>query len=728
MVTSSRRPPIAANGFPRRIAAAIVALIAVSALLIPAPPSAANTPRRMIAPGTAYFMIQRDGPLRIHVIELDPRERYIALACAPVGSVPGRMKVSEIATVNSSDSRYAVAAVNGDYFVIGGTTDGELLGLNVTGGRLISAGGGRSALVVLEDGRARVATLALDAWLERPDGKRVSISAVNQPRGRNDVVLYTPAFGASTKTSARGREVVISGLKDPVQLGQVCEGKVTASTQAMGDLELGPHQVIVSASGDAGQRLAGLQVGDAVKLRADLTPQLEGRIVEAIGGGPLLLRNGRLSVAWAEESFTAKHALPRHPRTAAGVKPDGRVVLVTVDGRQSSSVGMTLHGLAYLMADLGCRDAVNLDGGGSTTMWVRGQVVNSPSEGRERAVGNALLVISAAPHGPPTQLRLTPESISALPGYRVTIKVEAAQDAYYNPVTLDTTGVGWAFEGPIGTISARGEFTAGEAAETVEGAVKVYVAGVVGRVPVTVHARPAELRITPQTVTTAPGASVRFNVTALDKEGDPISFDPALVKWEADASAGNIGDGGVLAVGPGPTGIVTATLAGAQASARVVCASTTVAVEGFEEAGTCSASAYPREVAAASERVTDPVQEGHYAAKLSYDFSTTTQSRAAYLDLKRDVGQAVALRAWVYGDGLGHWLRARISDSRGREFNLDFGRVDWSEWREVTASVPTEAQGPIRWESIYISEFRADRQDSGALVFDGLRAEVAAAK
>jgi hypothetical protein len=165
-----------------------------------------------------------------------------------------------------------------------------------------------------------------------------------------------------------------------------------------------------------------------------------------------------------------------------------------------------------------------------------------------------------------------------------------------------------------------------------------------------------------------------------------------------------------------------------QASARVVCASTTVAVEGFEESETCTASAYPREVTAAGERVTNPVHEGHYAAKLSYDFSTTTQSRAAYLEVKRHVGAAVALRAWVYGDGLGHWLRARVSDAQKREFNLDFGRVDWTGWREVTASVPAEAQAPIQWESIYISEFRPEQQDSGALVFDGLRAEVAGAK
>jgi len=123
--------------------------------------------------------------------------------------------------------------------------------------------------------------------------------------------------------------------------------------------------------------------------------------------------------------------------------------------------------------------------------------------------------------------------------------------------------------------------------------------------------------------------------------------------------------------------------------------------------------------------VTDPVRDGKYAARLKYDFATTEASRAAYLELKRDIGEALAVRAWVYGDGLGHWLRGRITDAQGEEYNLDFGRVDWRGWREVSAGIPVEAQPPIRWDAVYISEFQRDRRDSGVLVFDLLRAEVA---
>ena len=85
--------------------------------------------------------------------------------------------------------------------------------------------------------------------------------------------------------------------------------------------------------------------------------------------------------------------LMRHPRTAVGWDKD-HLYLVEVDGRQSDlSVGMTFPELAAYMAKLGCEQAMNLDGGGSATMWVFGQVMNSPSEGRERPGANALVVL-----------------------------------------------------------------------------------------------------------------------------------------------------------------------------------------------------------------------------------------------------------------------------------------------------------------------------------------------
>ena len=114
------------------------------------------------------------------------------------------------------------------------------------------------------------------------------------------------------------------------------------------------------------------------------------RISDTIGGHPVLIRKGRL--VW--ESLSGNHYIfARHPRSGIGLTEDGKVLLVTVDGRKPRrSTGMTLVGFAKLFKSLGASWALNLDGGGSTTMVVRGRVVNRPSDGRERRVGSALMV------------------------------------------------------------------------------------------------------------------------------------------------------------------------------------------------------------------------------------------------------------------------------------------------------------------------------------------------
>ncbi len=121
-------------------------------------------------------------------------------------------------------------------------------------------------------------------------------------------------------------------------------------------------------------------------------------VAHAIGGGPRLVRDGRLSVTAGEESFRADVASGRAPRTAAGVTSDGKLLLVAVTGRQAHySIGVTLEELANLMIELGARDALNLDGGGSSTMVVRDYVMNTPSDGRERNVADAILVFTSVP-------------------------------------------------------------------------------------------------------------------------------------------------------------------------------------------------------------------------------------------------------------------------------------------------------------------------------------------
>lgn len=125
-------------------------------------------------------------------------------------------------------------------------------------------------------------------------------------------------------------------------------------------------------------------------------------VVHAVGGGPRLVKDGKVHVTSGEERFKADVAVGRAPRTAAGVTFDGKLLLVAVTGRQAHhSIGVTLEELANLMIELGAKDAANFDGGGSSTMVVRDYVMNTPSDGRERMVADAILVFSSLPQPAP---------------------------------------------------------------------------------------------------------------------------------------------------------------------------------------------------------------------------------------------------------------------------------------------------------------------------------------
>jgi hypothetical protein len=162
--------------------------------------------------------------------------------------------------------------------------------------------------------------------------------------------------------------------------------------------------VLLTGSGDAARFLRNTALP---RSRADIRQDLlvRGQRVDlagltVVGGGPRILRAGRVAVAARAEGFAPVPSFfqafvgGRQPRTLAGVRADGTLLLVTVDGRAPGwSAGMTLPEAARLMRSLGARDALNLDGGGSSTMTVRGEVVNRPSDDVERRVSDGLFVM-----------------------------------------------------------------------------------------------------------------------------------------------------------------------------------------------------------------------------------------------------------------------------------------------------------------------------------------------
>jgi exopolysaccharide biosynthesis protein len=164
-------------------------------------------------------------------------------------------------------------------------------------------------------------------------------------------------------------------------------------------------------------------------------------MVDALGAGPMLVTGGRV-VDHGERQRTI-----RHPRTAIGLRGDGDVVMVVVDGRNAKAAGMSFEELGAVMVALGCVEALNLDGGGSSTMWVAGPgIVNHPCDNKrfdaagERTVANAVLVSTAA-------VRVVDEEVAVLEEGAFELR-DGVEDAWRGDLAVGTGTARWRLSVP----------------------------------------------------------------------------------------------------------------------------------------------------------------------------------------------------------------------------------------------------------------------------------------
>jgi len=342
--------------------------------------------------GVSYQHLTEPAPWSIHVVSFDLLQRDLGLLATVGNGIQGAETVPEMATGLSRRWGEPVAAVNGDYFeyLTEPRFRGTLQGLCIIDGELLSGPAGTTFWIDqhkhphLDKVQASFST----TW---PDGTRVtyglncSTSDYKSEVRAADVVLYTPAFGPSTNTEG-GDEYLLEPVDTHRWLPLRAGARLPARVKAMhttGNTVIPTGAMVLSIARATKDRIPALQPGDTITITASLTPDLSSAQA-AVSGDPLLMAKGQILPGLDNTN--------RAPRTAVGFNGT-RCWLVVVDGRQPElSVGMSHRELAELMQRLGCTDAVNLDGGGSSTLWYQGQVMNSPSDKRPRPVGNALVL------------------------------------------------------------------------------------------------------------------------------------------------------------------------------------------------------------------------------------------------------------------------------------------------------------------------------------------------
>ena len=371
---------------------------------------ATRSPAKVLSTGVSYrHWVDSSGPNSIHLVTIDLRRADIELRHARArDALRGREKTSEIVKRIAAGGATVLAAVNADFFNLGsGENENNQViagewwkGLKTTDSPYDTYDNAHIQFGIDAARRPFMDRYLLDAKAF-VRGVATPITTLNfNPSGNPEgTAFYTWRYGAKTPvdTARQTAEApMIAAGRRGDTLIYVRRGPVSSSSGSA----IPTNGAVLAAYGP-GSRFTEVQRmadGDTVRVVLTTLPLTGvGAPVVLIGGWPRILRDGQDVAVDAPtvEGTISRNAEARHPRSAIGFSRDSTTLfLLVVDGRSQKSVGMTLVELATLMRRLGAWQAMNFDGGGSTTMVIDGAIVNAPSDATgEREVGNALLVI-----------------------------------------------------------------------------------------------------------------------------------------------------------------------------------------------------------------------------------------------------------------------------------------------------------------------------------------------
>lgn len=693
--------------------------------------------RRPVAPGTTLTSFDRLNPdkwLRADALSVDlggsARLDYLS-----AGKVSQRHTVSELAKAHQpGKGRRTVAALNADFFDINET--GAPLGPGVRDGEPThSAAPGVSESVGIGPAHAgRILDLYFEGTLTLPDGEQPldSYNAANVPDG--GIGVYNTQWGAAD------RSLTTDGATGTTEVA-VRGGKVVTVSEEPGKGDIPPGTTVVLGRDAGAKTLAGLEPGDPVSVAYEVRTDDGSEVPRtAVGGRGVLVKDGE------PQDWEGKPNNETAPRTAVGFSRDGSTMhVLSIDGRQAASGGVTLTELARMMDDLGAYNALNLDGGGSSTLLAREpgsdtpQLENTPSDGEEREVPNGLALTApdgsgrlkgfwvetaADPAKAPTADNVPgghPERV--FPG--LTRQLTAAgYDETYGPAEGTPR---WRTDSPrTGRVDGDGTFHArrGGTAEVTatarhaRGSTELEVIGALDRV------RPSHDRVG---LTDAEDQG-SFGIIGYDADGTSAPVDPADVRLDYDRSLFGItpdpAGGGftVTARKADAAGKVTATVDGHTTVLGVTAGLNPQLLADFEDAADWKFSAARAEGSLSPE----PAGQEGTALKLDYDFSQSTATRAAYVSPPGRItvpGQPQSFTMSLKGDGKGAWPSLELTDANGTSQVLRSEHVDWEGWQEITFEVPEGVSYPLELRRFYLAETRPAELYAGSVVIDELTAQ-----
>lgn len=305
----------------------------------------------------------------------------------------GLETLSSMAARCSAGGEDCFIGVNSDFFER--WPDSYPVGSVIVDGEVISMlNKDWSAFGITGDKKVYAGNMSFTGSVSSENAGVCALDAVNRGGLENSLVLYSSRLGDNTGTGAFAADILLEPVEGVLTPDSSVKMKVVSDSDPRGGMDIPANGYVLSGSGKAAEYVTKLQKGEIVEIA--IQTAFDGKPVEnirhAVGGHPMILSEGRVL-----DTDTAIVNLPKlNPRTAVGFNADGtRLVLMVVDGRSKVAAGVISKQLAEIMRHVGCTEAMNFDGGGSSEMYsTENGIINRPSDGRERPVSDALFLVA----------------------------------------------------------------------------------------------------------------------------------------------------------------------------------------------------------------------------------------------------------------------------------------------------------------------------------------------
>ncbi|MFK9090718.1 phosphodiester glycosidase family protein [Bacillus salipaludis] len=483
--------------------------------------------------------------------------------------------------------------------------------------------------------------------------------------------------------------------------------------------------------------------GEAIIGDATVYEEMKDQLQEALGGNAILVKNGQIYQ-------TPQTGADKEPRTAVGIKADGDVFFVVVDGRQEPySSGISMPDLAQFMIDLGAVNALNLDGGGSSTFTTRElggdklEIDNQPSDRSERSVANSWLIVSKEPSDHLfASAHIEPYDQSFTPGSTISFTAKG-RDQSMASAALPASGLTWKLsDESFGTIDGNGKFLSNGKTGQLEISLN-YQGNEIGKSIIEI-AQPDEMFFTGAELTAAKNSETNLNlITKFQKRN--VHWNAQDIEFDIPEGMGTIDEAGVLHTGNKTvSGNITARLKGTSLTAQIKVSVGKLpevlfdfeaglggwkpSVVGRGEKAALGLSTYPA-----------PVRFGNQSLKLDFDLSSaqTGTTLGAYTGPGSNIDipdNPLSIGMWVCGtpEAQGYWLRMNIVDGNGKTQTINLTQekpgIDWTGWKYIEAEIPATFTGPFKLSGTQAIRLMSTNSGitgpmtKGAIYIDNIRA------